>query len=765
MMRKTILSLIVTLSALCLTTQLSAQAATQKTEKASKKDTAEKVQEPVGEEKKGAFDYKDIESGKFRQKTVSGGRSMADGEHYIVLSNNNVLKYSYATGQMTDTLFNAANVLNGKKMRVYDYELSPDGSRALVRFNSVALYRRSAHSIYAVYDTQSNSLEFINDSRAMRYATLAPTGDKVAYVYENNIYVYDITADATTQVTTDGKLNSIIYGVPDWVYEEEFSLYNSLSWSPDGTTIAFLRFDETEVREYVISYCNIMTNEELEQYYAGNKSMPAYPTEFKYKYPKAGEKNSEVELYTYDVAQQNTVKVDVGEEKDQYVPFFDWTPDSQLYFFRINRLQNHLEVILADKTGKGRVIYDEKSGKYIDNIGRHTITFLADSKRFIVHNETRTGYSHLYMYDINKGYRYAITKGKWEVTSVVCSTEDNIWYMSTEGSSLRRDLYSIDLQGKNKKRLTDGNGTYRIVPSEGFKYYISYFSNSTTPNTVTLHEGDGSLVRVLEDNADLKAYIAELNLPKKEFFTYSRNVDGKKIDYNYFIIKPVDFDANKKYPVLITQYSGPGSQQVLDRWTMDWEEVMVQNGYIVACMDPRGTGGRGEEFKKLTYGRLGLIETEDHIAFARSLAERSYVDESRVAIYGWSYGGFMSLNCILHGSDVFKTAISVAPVTSWRYYDSVYTERYNGLPQDNAAGYDEPSPINHADKLNGNLLLMHGSADDNVHVQNSYKIAYEFIYLGKDFDMMIYPDDNHSMVPNGRKYIHHKMIEYCLENL
>ena len=463
--------------------------------------------------------------------------------------------------------------------------------------------------------------------------------------------------------------------MPDWVYEEEWGLEDALRWSPDGEKLAFLRFDESGVRDYSLDLYGPdgSTPED-------DVTAPRYPRRFTYKYPMAGEANSAVSLHVYDLASGRTTHVDVGPERDQYLPFFGWTPAGALCFYRINRLQNHLEVFVDDLKGTRKMIYEERSDKYIDNIGMGTVTFLSDGDRFIVKNETRTGFSHLYMYSMERGFLYPLTEGEWEVRSLVCATDERVWFLSNETSPLRNNLYVVGTNGKGKRRLTKGEGTYAIAPSEGCKYYISYFSNSSTPNTVTLHDSRGRLLRTLEDNAELKEYIASVGYPVREFFTFPVTHEGRRIELNCYIVKPADFDPGGSYPVLFTQYSGPASQQVLDRWFVDWEDALVQQGYLVVCMDPRGTGGRGEWFKKLTYGQMGLLETEDQIALARYVAGLPYVDASRIGIYGWSYGGFMSLNCILKGADVFSMAISVAPVTSWRYYDSVYTERRRRIP-------------------------------------------------------------------------------------
>ena len=689
------------------------------------------------------FSYADIAAGKFSQKSVYGVRSMKDGEHYTTRSGSVIYRHSYADHNAKEVLLDYAAAGVGKW--IADYTFSPDENKILFRLNSRPLYRRSNFSRYVVYDRLSQKVVEVSESGDVRYALFSPDGSKVAFVLDNNIYIKDLDQNFTYPVTEDGKWNHIINGMPDWVYEEEWGIDHAFCWSPDGSKIAFLKSDESRVKEFGFMKFRTKT---------------PYPELFKYKYPKAGEENSSVSLHVYDVLEGTTTNVSTDHVGDLYIPFFDWTPDGRLYYFVINRLQNELDVKLIEEDGQ-RVIYSERDEKYIDGISNGTITFLSDSDRFIVRSE-RDGYAHLYLSSLSKGGLKAITAGEWNVTEVVSTTDKQIWYLSTEGSPLRRELYRIDLSGKNKKRLSTTEGTYSISPSAGCRYYISYFSNATTPNIVTLHKGNGKLIDTLEDNAKLREYVEEIKLPVKEFFTFT-TPRGDVL--NAYIKKPADFDPSKKYPVLLTQYSGPGSQDVRDRWTIDWEDVLVQHGYIVVDCDPRGTGFRSAEFKKSTYGIMGRLETEDQIAFAEYVKTLPYVDAERVGVYGWSYGGFMALNCILKGADTFKMAISVAPVTSWRYYDSVYTERVNGLPQTNAEGYDEPSPIGYAANLKGKLLLMHGTADDNVHVQNAYAMVHEFVRAGKQIDMMIYTDDNHSMLPYGSTNVREKMVEYCLENL
>ncbi len=704
---------------------------------------------------------------KLRARTVVGFRSMNDGEHYTVMQGGSIIRYDYETGLSVDTICPSrilAPFILGSGS-VTDYWFSDNERRILFSINSRPLYRRSAFSDYVIYDLDTHRVYPLTEKRNIRYALFSPDGERVAYVWENDIYIKNLDTDRETRVTQDGKINHIINGLPDWVYEEEFFMNKAFAWSPDGDKIAFLKFDESEVREFSITRFNqepvTSAKEKSEK---ETVPFPLYTYTYTYKYPKAGENNSRVSLWVYDLGGGTVSRVDIpGGDDSFYYPRFGWTPDGNVWVSRLNRHQNHQEVWMVDRKGRCQILYEERSPAYIDvdETGRN-LFFLPDTKHFIVRNETRTGFYHLYLYHIDRGFVRALTSGPWEVTELLYADSERAYYLSTERSPLRRDLYSVDLKGGNKHRMTDEEGTYRIAPSKGFRYYVSYFSNVSTPNTVTLHDRSGHLIRTLEGNGELKQKIANLNLSEKEFFTF---VTPEGYELNGYLVRPTDFDSLRKYPVLMTQYSGPGSQQVADKWQLDWEDVLVRKGYVVACVDTRGTGYRGEAFKKSTYGRMGEYETEDQISAARYLSGLPWVDADRIGIYGWSYGGFMALNAILKGADVFKMAIAVAPVTSWRFYDSVYTERYNGLPQENAVGYDDNSPLNFAPLLRGRLLLMHGTGDDNVHIQNSYRMLSAFIACGKQVDLMVFPDDNHSMRPEGPVYIRQKMVDYCLENL
>ncbi|MBP3474027.1 MAG: S9 family peptidase [Alistipes sp.] len=664
---------------------------------------------------------------------VSGLRSMADGEHYTVSRGNAVIRHSYTDESVCDTLYRG---------RFSSYELSPAEDMIVLGTNFRPVYRRSFYADYNI--AQLSNGRTVQSLKDVRDLSLSPDSKMIAYSKDNNLYVGELGGEARA-ITNDGEWNRIINGTADWVYEEEYGFTKGYAFSPDSKKIAYLRFDESEVPMFEM----MRFDGEL------------YNKPYTFKYPKAGDRNSTVELWLYDIASGSKSRIDVGSQTDLYVPFISWTPAGELYFFRINRKQNHFEVVLCRKDGTQKVIYDETSPTYVERPALSTIRFV-DGDRFIVQNETLTGWNHIYLHSVEKGLITPLTSGEWQVTSVVEATEDRVYYISTETSPLRRNLYSVDYKGKKKQRLTEKDGTYSISPSKGMKYYISNYISATSAREVELRDGKGKLIRTLVENPEMEERLK--SLPKKEFFTFTTE-RGDAL--NAYIIKPLDFDPQKKYPVLLTQYSGPGSQQVADSFSLGWESVMVAHGYIVVCCDGRGTGYMGEKFKKQTYGNLGALEVEDQISFARYMASQPYVDADRIGIYGWSYGGFMALGCALKGDGLFKMSIAVAPVTSWRYYDTIYTEIYNDLPQDNPAGYDDNSPINFADRLSDRtkLLIMHGTADDNVHFQNTVEMCHALNRAGKQYDMMIYPDQNHSMAPSYSTLIREKMIQYTLENL
>ena len=680
--------------------------------------------------------YSDILKIRRANRGISALRSMKDGEHYTVLSKNSILCRSYSDKNMCDTLFTAP-------FAVADYTLSADEQMVLLPQSATVtpIYRHSYTADYLLM-RRGKTLDCF---QAVRDITFSPDGKQIAYSKHNNLYLYNIINKSTTAITNDGRWNEIINGTSDWVYEEEYGFTRAYAFSNDGKKIAYLRFDESQVPTFeMMRFDNTLYNHA-----------------YSFKYPKAGDKNSVVELYLYDIASQSHTKIDVGNNTDQYIFNVAWTPANKLYFYRVNRLQNNFEVVMCNEDGTQKVIYTESSPRYVERPNSSTITFI-DGDKFIVMEETSAGWMHLYLHSVAKGRLNAITSGCWEVVSFVGHDGKNIYYTSTESSPLERNLYSVRLNCKSRRLLTPEGGFNTIIPSAGMKYYVRTFNNANTPNIITVNRADGTTIDTLADRR--KAVAAAGELQRKE---YRQFITERGDTLNYYIQLPKDYDPAKLYPILLTQYSGPGSQSAANRWSADWEDALTRHGYIIACCDGRGTGFRGEEFKKCTYADLGRREYEDQISFARYLATLPYVDKGRIGIYGWSYGGFMALNCALHGNGLFKMAIAVAPVTSWRYYDTIYTEIYNGLPQDNAKGYDDNSPLSHAEKLSPRtrLLIIHGTADDNVHFQNSMEMCHRLNAAGKQYDMMVYPDQNHSMLPSCTSQVRQKMVDYTMENL
>ena len=681
--------------------------------------------------------YADIAKCRAANGAIYGVRSMADGEHFTIIKGEKIVRCSYANRADSLVLFEG-------DFKIANYALSADEKRILIAdAKSVKpIYRRSATADYYLAEVGGKAQRVLEQVRDVEFMG---DGKNLIYAKDNNLYLYDIASAASTAITTDGEWNKIINGTSDWVYEEEYGFTRAYAVSVDGAKIAYLRFDESEVPTF-----------EMMRY-----DDKLYNKAYSFKYPKAGDKNSIVTLHIYDVASGKSVQIPTGDNPDQYIFNLQWTPAGKLSFYRVNRLQNHFEVLMLEAEDALRTIYEEKSPTYVERPSSATIQFV-DSDRFIVSEESSAGYNHLYLHSVDKGRLNAITSGKWEVTSVVGVVKNRIYYLSTERSPLCRDLYSVGLNGKGKKLHTSEEGFYSVQPSQGMRYYIRTFTNSATPNVVTVHHASGKVIDTLVDS---RAKVAELGgWAKREFKTF---VTERGDTLNYYIQLPIGFDKSKKYPVLLTQYSGPGSQSVRNRWSLDWEDALPHEGYIVACCDGRGTGFRGEKFKKCTYADLGRREVEDQISFARYLAKQEFVDAERIGIYGWSYGGFMALNCALHGEGLFRMAIAVAPVTSWRYYDTIYTEIYNGLPQDNPKGYDDNSPLTHAKKLSDRtrLLIIHGTADDNVHFQNTMEMCRRLNAAGKQYDMMVYPDQNHSMRPSSTTHVRQKMIDYTLDNL
>ena len=672
---------------------------------------------------------------------------MNDGEFYTQIKNGEegqeIIKYSFKNGKRVVRLFKSSDF---KIKRINSYSLSNDDRLMLLATETESIYRYSKKAIYYVFNIQNNKIKKLSDNK-VRYPTFSPDGTKVDFVFENNLYIKDITNGKENQITFDGKKNNIINGASDWVYEEEFKLVRGFEWSGDSRTIAFYKFDESHVKEFSMDKFN------------GN----LYPTQEVFKYPKAGEANSTVSVYLYNI-DDDEKKLIYTEEDYEYIPRIKWSNDPNiLTMIGLNRHQNKLDFIVVDsKDGSNRVLFTEEDKYYIDI--NDNLTFLPNN--FFIWTSEKKGYNHIYLKGLD-GSEEQITSGSWEVTSFYGLDSDKmeIFFSSTEDGSINRYIYCLDLDSGKRKKLSTQIGTNSAKFSNGLKYYINTYSNANTPPVFTLHKADGSLIKTIEDNTEFQNKLEEYNISEKEFITiYTDNAD-----LNAWIIKPPNFDDNKKYPLFMFLYGGPGSQKVLNRYEGNnfyWYQMLAQKGYVIACVDNRGTGGKGAEFKKMTYKELGKYETIDQIDAAKYFGSLNYIDEKRIGIQGWSYGGYMSSLAITKGADVFNLAVAVAPVTNWRYYDNIYTERYMQTPQENPSGYDENSPINHVEKLKGKYLLIHGTADDNVHVQNTYEMSSALVRANKQFDLFVYPDKNHGIYgKNTRYHLYKKITNFILENL
>lgn len=694
----------------------------------------------------------DIVNGTFRQETSVGEmRPMPDGEHYTAMNRERtkILKYAYRTGEAVETLFDVKNARECTFDDFEGYEISSTGYHILIIREKEQIYRHSYRAEVYDYDTRRRMVKRLNETgKKIRIPTFSPDGRMCAYVEDNNIWIKKFDYDTETQVTKDGERNKIINGATDWVYEEEFAVTNGMAWSPDNEYLAYARFDESGVPEYAMA-----------MYGDGY-----YPYEQRFKYPKAGEPNSVVTLHSYCVETKDIKQLKVPLQEDLYIPYIRFTEEaSQLAVMTLNRHQNVFSLFHANpKSGVFKLILKDENKAYIDCDWMKAIRF---SKSGFLYVSEQDGYAHIYQYSPTGVLQRQVTTGNWDVTALIGKDEatGTIYYESAEESPLRRSVYAVDAKGK-KTRLSTRQGTNGAVFSANYAYYVNRFSNATTPTRISVHETkSGKELRVLQDNAALQEKLTNYAFAPKEFTTITTS-GGEEL--NAWIVKPANFSESKKYPVMMFQYSGPNSQSVLDRFGMDWEQYLAANGYICVCVDGRGTGARGEAFRKCTYQRMGDLESRDQVAAAVALGKLPYIDKDRIAIWGWSFGGYNTLMAMSVGNGTFKAGIAVAPPTDWRYYDTVYTERYMRTPKENQRGYDETSPIKRAKDLQGKLLLIHGTADDNVHFKQSMDYAEALVQAGKQFEMHMYRDRDHGIYGgNTRMHLYTRMSDFLFNNL
>ncbi len=693
----------------------------------------------------------EIWKGGFREQYLEAYRPM-NNNYYSLLDYDYTNKstsidiYSYETLEKTKTLVSSRELENIAYFD--DYSFNKDETQVLLSTKSQQIYRRSSKAVFYLYDVKLKKAVLI-DAEPIQEPTFSKDSKKIAFVKNNDIYIKDIASNSTQQITYDGKYNHTINGIADWVYEEELSMVKAFIWSKDSKKIAFLKFDESEVPFYSMDI-------------VGNG---LYPSQQTFKYPKAGEKNAIVSLHTYDLSSKITKKVAIGDY--EYIADLRWTEKNESFaVITLNRHQNHLKLHLVNtENNNSSILLEEQNNTYVDIVETNNLTFLEDNS--FLYSSEKSGFNHLYHYAANGALKKQLTKGDWEVTKFygIHKKSKTLYYQSVETGSTNKSIYQISIKGKNKKLISAATGTSDADFSKDKSYCILNHSDATTPTTYTLYKRGKKVKEVLNNNVVL-AKLDDYTYSEKEFF----QLETKDATLNSWILKPANFNPNKQYPLLMVQYSGPGSQEVHNSWNSYndyWYQHLAQKGYIIACVDGRGTGFKGSAFKRVTYKELGKYETIDQIEAAKVLGKRSYIDADRIGIWGWSFGGFMASNCLLKGNDVFSTAIAVAPVTSWRYYDSIYTERYMQTPQENPEGYDENSPLFHAEKLKGNYLIIHGTGDDNVHVQNTYQMVNALIEENKPFEQAIYPDRTHGIYrgKNTRLHLFTKMTEFLEKNL
>lgn len=675
---------------------------------------------------------------------------MNDGEHYTTLSDDKkcIIAFDYASGKATDTIVNLEKTPDCTLKAIEGYEFSKNEQKILIHTAISKIYRRSFTTTYYVYTVKRNRMEpltsTVNDQQAAQFS---PDGRIVAFARNHNLFLKKLDYNTEIALTEDGEPNKILNGTADWVYEEEFGTIRYFEWSPDSKLVAFVRFDETAVKEFSFQQFD-----------------EDYPTLYTYKYPRAGKENSKTTLHVYDIQNRTTKQMQLGDDAEAYLPHMRWSNDENaLAVVKLNRNQTELNLLSVNpRSGVATRLFNETGKTYVDYENLKQLTFNNDNS-FICMSE-RDGYRHLYLFNANGMLARQLTKGDWDVTDFYGYDEKakTAYFQAAKESPMDRHVYKSDSKGK-MTCLDERSGTHNASFAKGFTFAIAQFNNSTTPNCYTLITNTGKTVRVIEENKELAEKFSALNLPTKEFFQFTTS---ENVILNGWLVKPRNMIEGKEYPLVMIQYGGPNSQEVLNRWKLDWEYYLAQEDYIVACVDGRGTGARGRDFRTCTYWHLGELETKDQLEAANYLGKQNFIDASRIAIWGWSYGGFMTLNCLTYGNGTFKAGIAVAPVTDWQLYNTAYTERFMSRPQENYQGYEQANLLDKADQLQGNLLLVHGTADDNVHLQQTLLYTEKLVDAGKQFEMQLYTNKNHSILGDKtRLHLYKRFNEFLKKNL
>lgn len=707
----------------------------------------------------------DVAQGTYRASGIYGIKPMLDGEHYTQISSDRkrIVKYSFKTGEEVETIFDVTTARDCSLTSFDDYSMSPDERLILIQTETKPIYRRSFTAVYYIYNVRNNKLEPLSNNGPQQVPLFSPDGNQIAFVRNNNIYLVKLLFNnSESQITKDGEFNKVLNGIPDWVYEEEFGFNRAFDFSADSKMLAYIRFDESAVKMFSFPWYKGMAPEKM-QY-------ETYPGSYDYKYPKSGMQNSLVSVHTFDIKSKVTRTMDLQLDKEDYIPRIRFTSDPEkLAIMVLNRHQNRFDLYFANpRSTLCKVAIRDEAPQYIKEQAYENIEFF--DKNIVMMSE-RDGYNHLYLYTIGGNLVKQITKGDFEVKDFLGWDQNaNVYYYtSNEESPLRTAVYKIDGKGK-KTKLSTRVGTNSAIFSHSMKYYINTYSSISTPTQITINNNQGKELKTLMDNATLKEKVARLNMPIKEFFTFTTS-DGVKL--NGWMMKPANFNPNKKYPVIMHQYSGPGSQQVIDRWNIGsfsdggmFEAYMCDKGFVMVCVDGRGTGGRGAEFEKCTYMFLGVKEAKDQVETAKYLGTLPFVDKNKIGIWGWSFGGYTTLMSMSEGTPVFRAGVAIAAPSDWKFYDTVYTERFMRTPKENGDGYAASSAILRADKLHGSLLLIHGTADDNVHFQNCAEYSEALVQANKQFDMQIYTNRNHGIAGgNTRNHLMNRVANFFIEQM